>query len=228
MFIEPSMKWIENDFHAYSFDLFQISVIAFRDNFEVIYDPTQSQSVQQIIGHFKYRCLVNGSFFEWSGQHAGWLSVLGNHFTPLKQDRQLTHVAILNSLTSEVTFLEAESWEPSLSSETNIEFQTGPLVLQANQLDEASIQCSINGLRSHRRTLLAFTHEDGLKYFITVREPERLDILGRHLLKLSIFEAKKLSVINLDGGPSVALTSRITPKLNYNEDAILPILLALK
>ena len=146
---------------------------------------------------------------------------------PWKHDRQLTHIAILNTTTGEMVFKSAELWEPSMSDKANIEFQTGPLVIQGNVLDMPSIRQSINGLRSHRRTLLAYT-EDMMKFFITVRKPERLDKLGEYLLKLSIFEAKTLSVINLDGGPSVALDSQAHPKMNHNQDAVLPILFALK
>lgn len=147
---------------------------------------------------------------------------------PLKHDRQLTHVAILNTTTSEMGFKSAELWRTSMSDKANIEFQTGPLVIQANVLDLPSIRQSINGLRSHQRTLLACTEEDKMKFFITVRKPERLDKLGEHLLKVSMFEGKTLSVINLDGGPSVALDSQAHPELNHNGDAVLPILFALR
>ena len=114
-----------------------------------------------------------------------------------------------------------------MSEKANIEFQTGPLVIQANVLDMPSIHQSINGLRSHQRTLLGYTEEDKLKFFITVRKSERLDTLGEYLLKLSIFEGKTLSVINLDGGPSVALATQSHPEINHNEQAVLPILFAL-
>ena len=115
-----------------------------------------------------------------------------------------------------------------MSDKSNIEFQIGPLVIQANVIHLPSIRQSINGLRASQRTLLAYTEEDRLKFFITVRKPECLDKLGEYLLKLSIFEGKTLSVINLDGGPSVALDIQAHPEMNHNGDAILPILLALK
>lgn len=147
---------------------------------------------------------------------------------PFKRDRQLTHIAILNTTTGEMAFQPAESWEPSMSDKANLEFQTGPLVIQANVLDMLSMHQSINGLRSHQRTLLAYTEEDRMKFFITVRKPERLDKLGEYLLNLSIFEGKTLSVVNLDGGPSVALATWAHPELNHNGQAVLPILFALR
>jgi hypothetical protein len=115
-----------------------------------------------------------------------------------------------------------------MSDKANLEFQTGPLVIQANVLDMSSIRQSINGLRSHQRTLFGYTEEDLMKFFITVRKPERLDKLGEYLLKLSPFEGKTLFVINLDGGPSVALDARAHPEMNHNAGAVLPILFALR
>ncbi len=226
--MEPAWKIVENGIHAYTFDAYGISIIAFPTNFEIVYEPAQRLSIHQVGQSFKYRYLVNGSFFEGSGEHAGWLSISGNNLMPLKPDRQLTHIAILNTTTSELVFRSAELWKPSMSDKANIEFQTGPLVIESNVLDMPSIRQSINGLRSHQRTLLAYTETDMMKFFITVREPERLDKLGEDLLKLSIFEGKTLSVINVDGGPSVALDSQAYPEMNHNQDAVLPILFALR
>jgi hypothetical protein len=226
--MDPTLKMVDGDIHAYTFDAYDISIIAFRSNFEIVYEASPTLSIRQVGQNFKYRYIVNGSFFEWSGKHAGWLSILGNNLMPLKHDLQLTHIAILNTITTEIGFQSAEVWQPSMSNKPNIEFQTGPLVLQANALDMPSIRQSINGLRPHQRTLLGYTEQDLRKFFITVRKPERLDKLGEYLLRLSIFEGKTLSVINLDGGPSVALDSQAHPELNHNSQAVLPILFALR
>ena len=226
--MKPSLKIVDDDSHAYTFDVYDMSIIAFRSNFEIVYEPSQTVSIHQVGQNFKYRYLVNGSFFEWSGEHAGWLSISGNNLMPLKQDPQLTHIAILNSTTSELVFKSAELWKPSMSGKSNLEFQTGPLVIQFNVVSMPFIHQSINGLRSHQRTLLAYIEEDMMKFFIIVRKPERLDKLGECLLKLSIFEGKTLSVINLDGGPSVALDSRAHPEMNHNAGAVLPILFGLR
>ena len=226
--MEPTLKLVDDDILVYRFSAYNISIIAFRNNFDIVYEPTQTLSIHKVGQSFKYRYLVNGSFFEWSGEHAGWLSILGNHRTPLKQDRQLTHIAMLNTITGEMFFKATELWEPSMSDKVNLEFQAGPLVIQANVLDMPSIHQSINGLRSHQRTLLAYTEEHKMKFFIVVRKPERLDTLGEYLLTLSIFDGKTLSVINLDGGPSVALDIQAHPEMNHNENAILPILFSLK
>jgi hypothetical protein len=130
--MEPASKFVDDDIHAYTFDAYEISILAFRSNFEIVYEPSQALSIHEVGRRFKYRYLVNGSFFEWSGEHAGWLSISGNNLSPFKRDRQLTHIAILNTTTSKMVFVSAELWEPSMSDKANIEFQTGPLVIQAN------------------------------------------------------------------------------------------------
>ena len=226
--MEPTLQIVDDDIHAYTFDTYATSVIAFQSNFEIVYEPAQRFSIRDVGRRFKYRYVVNGSFFEWSGLHAGWLSISGNHLMPFKQDRQLTHVAILNTGTGEMAFQPAAAWAPAMSEEASLEFQTGPLVIQANVLDMTSIRQSINGLRSHQRALLGYTEEDKMKFFITVRKPERLDTLGEYLSQLSIFQGKTLSVINLDGGPSVALAAQTHPELNHNGQAVLPILFAVR
>lgn len=226
--MEPTLQIVDDGIHAYTFDPYGISVIAFPGNFEIIYNPAPTVSIREAGRKFNYRFVINGSFFEWNGKHAGWLSSLGNKLAPYKRDRQLTHIASLNTLTNTMTFHSAETWDSSLSDKANLEFQTGPLVLQDNILDASSINRSINGLSPHQRTLLGYIKEDHTKFFITVRKPERLDTLGEHLLKLSIFEGKTLSVINLDGGPSVALAAMQHPELNHNAQAVLPILFAVR
>ena len=226
--MEATLKIVDDDIHAYTFDTYAISIIAFGGNFEIVYEPAQRLSIREAGQRFKYRYVINGSFFEWSGLHAGWLSISGNRLMPFKQDRQLTHIAILNTTTGEMVFKPADAWSSAMSEAANLEFQTGPLVIQASVLDMLSIRQSINGLRSHQRTLLGYAEEDRMKFFITVRKPERLDTLGEHLLQLSIFEGKTLFVVNLDGGPSVALAAPAHPELDHNGQAVLPILFALR
>ena len=55
-----------------------------------------------------------------------------------------------------------------------------------------------------------------------------LDELGHYLTSLAVFANKRLDVVNLDGGPSVALYVEKYPELNYNAEARLPILLGVK
>lgn len=226
--VKPNQILKDERMQIYNFTAFEMTIIGFAGNFEILYQPSQTASVQKVGQDSGYRCVVNGSFFEQSRDHAGWLSLFGKKLTPVKPDRQLSHITTLNTKTGALTFTAAESWQDALMDSESIQFQTGPLIVDANRLALKPIRRSINGLQSHRRTILAVTEEDQMKYFIIVRNPGRLDEIGNYLLKLSIFAGKTLSAIDLDGGPSVALYLKDHPELSYNETAVLPILFGIK
>ncbi len=212
----------------YNSDIYDITIIGFKGNFEVLYDPQDPPSLSTAGQLYGYRYLINGSYFEGSRVHAGWLSVLGERHTPLKDDRQLSHMAVLDTSLGYLDFPDLELWDSTMTSEITIEFQTGPLVIHANQIDTLSIQASINGMTAHLRTFLAYTEEDGMKYFIITRHIGSLENVAHHLLSLPVFEGKTLFVMNLDGGSSTALYSRNHPELNFNTNRPLPILLGIR
>jgi len=214
---------------VYRFEKEHLQILAFRGPFLFIYHPSYPLSVRETALGLDLRFVINGSFFENDRQnaaHAGWLSLQGLKHTDLKREPQLSHVVRADPASGQVTFIDYRKFEPD-SSSRYIEFQTGPLVLEENRIAEAEIRASINGLRRHTRSLLAFD-DAGAHYFIALFEPLRLDELAARLLELPVFTGRKLSAVNLDGGPSVAFFSRDHAELNYNEEDHLPILLAVK
>ena len=222
-------KTIEDDkIIVYNSDLYDITVVGFKSNFDIVYEPQQPSSLKQAGQKQPYLYIINGSYFEGSRVHAGWLSIFGVEQTPLKKDRQLTHMAVLDTTSGRVDFYGLDVWDTSWTRAETIEFQTGPLVIDSNSLDTLSINASINGKSAHLRTLLAYTAEDTMKYFIISRQPGSLDQMGEYLLSLPLFQGKTLSVMNLDGGSSTALFSQKHPELNFNVKRPLPILLGIK
>ncbi len=211
-----------------TFEKYGMTIIGFKGNFEIIYDPTQPLSLYQTAENDPYSYLINGSYFEGSRIHAGWLSIFGDQHAPIKDDRQLSHMAILDTSLGYLDFPGLDLWDSSMTGTSTIEFQTGPLVIYENQIDTLSIKASINGMTSHLRTFLAYTEEDGMKYFIITRQVGPLDKIAEHLLSLPVFNNKALSVMNLDGGSSTALFSREHPELNFNVNRPLPILLGIR
>jgi len=216
----------DDDVMIYQFNKYDIIIVSFVGNFDFIYQPSQTLSVKTVAIESNYRYLVNGSFFEASKEHAGWLSVLGQEKTPLKEDPQLSHIIQFNPNTGELSFVEAKLFRPS-THRNNIEFQSGPLIIDGNQVTTKYIEQSLNGLLPFKRTLLAYTEEDQRKYLMITKKDVKLDELADYLLTISVFLGKTLHVVNLDGGTSVALYSQTHPELSVNEGAILPILLGL-
>jgi len=219
---------MDNGILVHNSENFGITIVGFKSNFEIIYEPSQPLSLKEAGEKHPYPYIINGSYFEGSRVHAGWLSIFGVQQTPIKDDRQLSHMAILDTNLRYIDFPDLDLWDSSMTSATSLEFQTGPLVIHANQIDTLSIQASINGVSSRLRTFLAYTDEDDMKYFIIARHAGPLDKMAQHLLSLPVFEGKTLSVVNLDGGSSTALYSRNHPELNFNVNRPLPILLGIR
>ena len=223
----PNSQFLDDDILVQTDATFGVTIVGFTDNFEFLYEPSNPLSLKQAAQKQAYRYIINGSYFEGSRVHAGWLSIFGVQEAPIKVDRQLTHMAILDTSMGYLAFPELTLWDSSMTSPKNLEFQTGPLVIYASQIDTLSIQASINGTGAHLRTLLAMTEEDGMFYFIITRKPCGLEELGDHLLSYEIFAGKTLHVMNLDGGSSTALFSQDHPELNFNTERPLPILLGI-
>ena len=219
--------FMDEDILVQNDNIFGLTIIGFKDNYDIIYAPSGPLTLDKAGVKYPFRYIINGSYFEGSRVHAGWLSVFGDQHTPLKVDRQLTHMAILDTSLTYLDFPDLELWNENMTNEKAIEFQTGPLVIYNSGVDTLSIQASINGTGTHLRTLLATTREDGFTYFIITREPCRLNELGDYLLSMDVFSGKTLDVMNLDGGSSTALYSRNHPELNFNTRRALPLFLGI-
>ncbi len=219
---------IEEGVLIYSSKAYEMTIVGFNHNYEIIYEPSQPLSLGEAAEKYNFSYIINGSYFEGSRIHAGWLSILGVQHTPIKADRQLTHMAILDTHLGYLDFPGLDLWDSSMTHSTSIEFQTGPLVIHENVIDTLSIKASINGESQHLRTFLAHTKEDDMKYFIITRHVGPLEQMAEHLLSLPVFKGKTLSVMNLDGGSSTALYSRSHPELNFNTNRPLPILLGIR
>ncbi|MBW4488787.1 MAG: phosphodiester glycosidase family protein [Trichocoleus desertorum ATA4-8-CV12] len=214
---------------VYEFNQYGMTIAQLSGGFDLIYIPEKADVVKTLAEKQNYQYVINGSFFDGTyakAKHAGWLWILGQNYASIKQDPQLTHVAVYNTKTQQLQFVDYQNFTPSRSNGVT-EFQSGPIVVENNQVAKNYIANSLNGSAPYTRSLLATT-DDKTKYFITVRKPVRLDDLANYLLSLQIFVGKRLNVLNLDGGPSVALYSKELSNLRYNDTAQLPILLGIR
>jgi hypothetical protein len=204
----------------------RMTVVEVPDTLVFWYRPHNDAPLDSVARREDFRCLINGSFFDGArgdAGHAGWLSQYGLRISPLRDDRQLTHIVRCNGTTRIVEFLSARSFETS-GDHALLEFQTGPLIIDGGDIRADLIQSSINGPTRHTRSLLA-TLDRHRCFLITVTEQVRLFDLAATVQRLSIFQNGRLDVINLDGGSSVALFLRDVHDANYNVDDRLPILI---
>jgi len=214
---------------VYVYNTLGITALPVKHGFEYVFTPRDVPAVSDIAHTMNFRFVINASFFEGerlNAQHAGWFKVRGTRYAPIMKDRQLTHVVVFDPEANTIAFIPWQKFH-SGPGRTTIEFQTGPLVVDSNRVAQKLIDGSINGSGKYTRTLLALTNSSEL-WFITVRKPVSLGELGEYLLSLSIFHNKRLDVVNLDGGPSVAFYAQPFPKLNFNTDDHLPLLLGVR
>jgi exopolysaccharide biosynthesis protein len=207
----------------------QMVIVNVPDTIVFCYLPRNAAPLDSIARKERLRCVINGSFFNGvrgNAGHAGWLSLYGLVITPLMDDRQLTHVVRTNGSKHMTNFLPVRSFKRS-SDQGEVEFQTGPLVIENGTIREDLIHSSINGSTAHTRTLLA-TLDHRRCFFITVRERVTLSGLAATLVRLSIFKEGRLDIVNLDGGSSVALYLRDVPTANVNVDDRLPVLIGFR
>ena len=225
----PDSTLVDGRERVFVFRELSMTILSIHGGFDFLFTPKNVSPVSAVARRGKYRFMINASFFDnerLNAGHAGWLRILGKTYAPLRHDNQLTHILRYDTTSGKVSIV---SWQNFLPHNDNhsIEFQTGPLIVDNDSVAHALIAGSVNGLGKYTRTLLAVCDEREM-FFITVRKPIALDELARYLLSLSIFQKRRLEVLNLDGGPSVAFFSRAFSRLNYNVNDRLPLLLGVR
>jgi len=153
--------------------------------------------------------VVNGGYFTetkdyigllWNGnERLGRISV-GN--------QQATHIAHFDKQTGRLEFLSSLDFTDSdFNQDTNnIYFQTGPLIIDHNEVQTSLIDRSINGNQSALRSFIGYT-ESGKIFVGVTTQGYDLRNLGEMLLSKDFFEGETISVINLDGGSSTSIYS---------------------
>ncbi len=209
----------------------KMTVITFDESLVNIYEPKDAKTLSEISNDSGYRYLFNGSFFGGNGErfeHAGLLQINGKVITPLRKrkiERQLTHIVILKR-SGEIKLIPQRKYRVKRCKMCTA-FQTGPLVIKDNIIKRKLIKRSYNGSLPKRRTLFGFT-KDGRQFIFTVRKEITLTSLAKKVLSMKRFRGKKLSLINLDGGSSVAMFSRDFPEYNFNLRKKLPIVVGIR
>lgn len=224
----PDTILVDSKFTLYQIVKHNITILAFKEDFEFVYNISKIQTFATYSKNDNFEYAINGSFFESNFTHAGYLSIFGKVKTKLKKDLQLTHLLFYDYSIDSIGIQEYNSLDISKINFTqSVIFQTGPLVINKDSICEGFIANSINGNSTRKRTLLAYDN-DNTKYFIVVKEGITLIELAFFLKNLSIFENKEITVINLDGGPSVSFYSKNHPEYNFNINSKLPIILGVK
>lgn len=192
----------------------------------MIYNPNQTDTVKQVGINNEFDVMTNGGFFLEDNKYAGALVIDSNIISqPAPLDTQLSHVVTYDPDLNDYEFIQTTKF--NINKGYYLAFQTGPLMILDNVRQDSYIANSLNGSGEYLRTFFGVTNEGEVISGITTKKIT-LELLSDYLLSLEVFKDKKITVINLDGGSSVALYLGESNPKNYGQFKILPVLLGFK
>ncbi len=169
---------------------------------------------------------MNAGYFLENKGHAGLLNIKGNILGTLApNDKQLSHVVELS--TNQIVFSPASSFDTTGLNSSATYFQTGPLILDENEIQNDFIDTSLNGNGKYLRSILGYT-SDGQRFFVITTKRYALKDLAEKLMDLDVFGDVKISAVNLDGGSSVGIFSGENARFQYGEAKRLPFVIGVK
>ncbi|MEI7579711.1 MAG: phosphodiester glycosidase family protein [bacterium] len=208
-----------------------IYLAIFSQAFELDFTAENTQPLDLQAKSKDFQLAINANYFQGSyekAQPAGFLQINGENIQTPAPDQQLTHVVIYNQETQQMEFMEYQQFKPENYPEKKyILFQSGPLVIANNEIASQFIEASINGEGSYLRTLIGFT-DDGRTLILITTQRYKLADLAAKILTFPELHNLRISLINLDGGPSTAMYSRNFPGFNFNENQGLPLIIGVK
>ncbi len=169
--------------------------------------------------------VFNGSYHDGhygSASLVGGFVVQGRVLSPLHAaDAQLSQVVRLDGQgrIASITDLADAGDQPAANGTA---FQTGPLILDAGRVAQASIAASLNGSDAYKRTALGRT-ADGTTVVAIARRPRTLAAFAADVLAAGDLAHRGLTLVNLDGGFSTAWALADQPASNYQPDKQTPV-----
>lgn len=158
----------------------------------------------------------------------------GSRHTPfVSDDPQITHV-ICTDNNGKINFWENKEYTEERLKTCQTAFQSGPMIYESSggQKKENLAAKQYIGLPHTRTVMVVFTRTDNTQdvWFLTAYTKMTLAQIRDVVLSETRFYGTyhSLSIMNLDGGSSVAYMSQSFPQLNFGTNKILPIVLGIK
>lgn len=206
-------------------------VARFHKPLEYKFTAKNAQNLKEQSYIENYLLSFNASYYRGSyvnAEHAGLLQLKGDLIEDLVLDKQLTHIVVYDHQTDRFKFLPAANFDQeAYITEDYTLFQTGPLVLENNQVQIDLIDNSTNGTGKYLRTLLGYT-DKGDTFVVATKVNFTLTDIANELLKLELFKGEKLTLVNLDGGASTAIYSKDHTKFSFGESKRLPLIIGVR
>lgn len=172
--------------------------------------------------------LINGSYHDGAYDQPTMVGLLelGNRIlSPFKpKDLQLSRVLAIDPA-GRIASIRALSDEVGPNrTPTSARLQSGPAILVDGRLVGDEIAASLNGNDAYKRTAIGRT-DNGETVIVISKTPRKLLELGALVLRMNDYRKRKLTLINLDGGPSTAIYSEAIRGMSYGADKVTPIVI---
>ncbi len=206
-------------------------LVVFDKPLELAFSSTEAQSLKEQSLDAGYELAINASYFLGSyveSTHAGLLQIRGEQHSDYVPNVQISHVVVIDHLVDEIQIHRALTFDPTnFRSNTYSLMQTGPLILESNHIQTEFIEKSLNGTEETLRTIMGVT-ESGKKFFLITKMQIDLSSLAELILEIPPLQDEVITAINLDGGSSTAMYSKITPSFSFRTGVRLPLVLGVK
>jgi hypothetical protein len=206
----------------------QFNLAIFRKPFTLTFVAEDAQTLKEQSFLAEYNLAINATYYRGSfveSEHSGLLQIKGERFWDIVPDKQLTHIVAYDEAEDTLEFIPTSDFtESRYVGEDYTLFQTGPLIIEENEIQTDLINNSLNGDSRSLRTVFGVT-DNGDKFVLITRVNYTLTTLAEDILGFPIFAGKRITVINLDGGNSTAMYSKELDQFNYRESSRLPVVI---
>jgi exopolysaccharide biosynthesis protein len=214
----------------YTFDSDNIFIVTFEEPISIVYNEEHPiKALDQTLKDNDLNFVINGGYFKQDFSYAGLLLLNGEiKMNNAPFDKQVTHVVVLDHLKSQLSFINAKDFDQDAYQDSSFSaFQTGPLIIENNEIKTELIDNSANGLGKYTRSLLGIT-KSNKTFFVVTKKSYKLDDLAAKLINLDLFNEEVISVINLDGGASTSMYSKENLEFRMFSYKTIPMVLGVK
>lgn len=205
-----------------------MTILPLQGKLELLYAKNPKRTIEETATAEKFKFILNAGYFSGSRAEAfpaGYLCVNGKIISKKCRSRQLTHIVSYYQDNRSMKIQTSETFRRDTLAA--FAFQSGPLIIDRGKICGNYIRNSLNGKGTYIRTLIAYAESKGI-FFITIRKPISLQDAAENLNNLPLFRGSRLSLLNLDGGPSVSFYSKENPAYNFNTGDTLPLLFGIR
>lgn len=209
---------------------FQFALFSSEAELDFLYTPREAQSLVEQSRENEFVAAINGSYFIGSyveSSPSGLLQIKGELISEYVPNVQISHVVVYDHVANELKFIRARNLDLSAYSQPRYSLaQTGPLLIDSNQVQFDFIDGALNSEQESIRSFIGIT-DAGEKFIGISRTQVTLYELVDTISANPLFQNNNITVVNLDGGASTAMFVKDSEALKFREQIRLPLVIGL-